>query len=144
MKWKHSFTNFQYHTYLGFLDLIYQYICPRLLGSRMGIPYQHSWNKWIFSSNHDEILLVLLYTFLYTKNNFVILNSKVPVYQCHHKRIVIIHPQDKCSVHFSTKNKEYLLLPKVYESKKVHVGIETHQIYFSCWKRTNQLIWISR
>merc|ERR1711872_60644 len=95
-------------------------------------------------SSHVEILLELWCTFAYTKNNLVVLNSNVPVYQSHHKRIVIIHPQDKCSVHFSTKNKEYFLLPKIYESKKVHVGIETHHIYFSCWERTYQLIWISR
>ena len=81
--------------------------------------------KWIFSSYHGEILLVLLYTFHFTKNDFVIHNSKVPVYQSHHKRNVIIHPQEKCSVHFSSKSKENLLLPKVSQYKNVHDGIET-------------------
>ena len=34
------------------------------------------------------------------------------------------------SVHFSTKSKgNYLLLATVYESKKVHVGIETQHIF---------------
>ena len=147
MKWKHFFKNFQYHTYLGFLDLIYEYPCSGLLGSRMGMPSSHSWNKWIFwifSSNHDEILLVFLYTFSYTKNDFVIHNSNVPVYQSHHRRNVMIHPQEKCSVHFCTKSEENLLLPKVFESKKIHVGIKSHQLYFSFWKKINQLIWMSR
>ena len=31
--------------------------------------------------------------------------------------------------HFSTKSKENLFLGKVYESKKVHVGIETQHIF---------------
>ena len=91
----------------------------------------------------DEILLVLLHTFPYTKNDFVIHNSKIPGYQSHHTRNVIIHPQKNCSVHFSTKNKENLLLPKVYESKRVQIGIGTLQINFSCWKKTYQLIWLS-
>ena len=41
----------------------------------------------------------------------------------------LIHPQEKCSVHFSTKSKENLLLAKVYESKKVNVGIKTQHIF---------------
>ena len=68
MNWKDSFKNFHYHRYLGFLDLIYyEYPCPSLLGSRMGIPSQRSWKKWIFSSNHDGILFILQYTFPYKK-----------------------------------------------------------------------------
>ena len=88
----------------------------------------------------DEILHVLLHTFPHTKNDYVIQNPKIPGYQSHHTRNVIIHPQKNCSVHFSTKNKENLLLPRVYESKRVQIGIGTLQIYFSCWKKTNQLI----
>ena len=56
----------------------------------------------------DEILLVLLHTFPYTKNDYVIQNSKIPGYQSHHTRNVIIHPQENCSVDFSTKNKDNL------------------------------------
>ena len=55
----------------------------------MGIPSLHSWYKWIVFLNHDEILLVLLYTFHYTKNDFVLQNSKFPVYHAHHRRNVI-------------------------------------------------------
>ena len=69
-----------------------------------------------------------MYTFPYTQNDFVIHNSKVPVYQSHHKSNVIIHPQEKCSVHLSSKSKEHLLLPKVSENKNVHDGIETTMV----------------
>ena len=41
----------------------------------------------------------------------------------------LIHPQEKYSVHFSTKSKENLLLAKVYENKKVNVGIKTQHIF---------------
>ena len=132
MKWKHSLMIFQYHTYLGFLDLIYLYPSPGLLALLMATPSLHSWNRF-----------VLLHTFPYTINDYVIHNSKIPGYQSHHTRNVIIHPQKNCSVHFSTKNKENLLLPKVYESKRVQIGIGTLQINFSCWKKTYQLIWLS-
>ena len=42
---------------------------------------------------------------------------------------MIIHPHEKFCVHFSTKSKKNLWLAKVYESKKVHVGIETQHIF---------------
>ena len=109
----------------------------------MGIPSLHSWYKWIVFLNHDEILLVLLYTFHHTKNDFVLQNSKLPVYHAHHKRNVIFILKKYAPYTLIRKAKKNLLLHDVYESLKIHDCIETHQIYFSCWKKTNQLIWMS-
>ena len=110
----------------------------------MGIPSVHSWYKWIVFLNHDEILLILLYTFHYTKNDFASQNSKLPVYHAHHRRNVIFIPsRNMLRTLFNTKSKKNLLLPNVHESKNVHHYIQTHQIYFSFWKKTNQLIWMS-
>ena len=110
----------------------------------MGIPYLHSWYKWIVFLNHDDILPVLLYTFHYTKNDFVLQNSKLPVYQAHHKRNVIINPQKNAPYTLIRKaEKKTCYYPMYTETKNVHDCIETHQIYFSCWKKTYQLIWMS-
>ena len=56
----------------------------------MGIHSLSSWYKWIVFLNLVEVLLVLLYTFHYTKNDFVLQNSKLPVYHAHHKTNVMI------------------------------------------------------
>ena len=81
----------------------------------------------------------------FQKNDFVIHNSKVPVCQSHHNtNVYIIHPQKNAPYTLVRKTKKTYYCLKVYERMKVHVGIETHQIYFNSWKMTNQLIWIAR
>ena len=90
---------------------------------------------------------MLQQTFPYTINDFVIHNSKVPAYQSHHRRNMIIHTQENCPVHFRTKNKENLLLPKVYESKKVQIYIETHHIIILLSvedKTIDMVVWIKQ
>ena len=145
MNWKDSFKNFHFNRYLGFLHLIYiEY--PLL------VCWAHVWAYLLRTHETNEYFphtMMKFYSysgihFFTQKNDFVIHNSKVPVYQSHQKKNVIIHHQEKCSVSFSTISKENILLPKIYESKKIPVGIKSHQIYSSFWKKTNQLIWMSR
>ena len=128
-----------------FLDNgVFEYPCPDLLCPRMGIHSLSSWYKWIVFLNLVEVLLVLLYTFHYTKNDFVLQNSKLPVYHAHHKTNVMIFILKKYAPYtLIRKGKKTLLLPNVYQSKNVHDCIETDQIYIICWKKTNQLIWMS-
>ena len=57
----------------------------------------------------------------------MILNSNIPVYKSQYKENV--HPQEKCSVQFSTKNTEKLLLAKVDESKKINIGFKSQHIF---------------
>ena len=56
----------------------------------------------------------------------MIYNFRLPVQPL--KKFEIIHPHNKFFRHLSTNSKENLFLGKVYESKKVHVGIETQHI----------------
>ena len=64
-------------------------------------------------------------------------DARVSVYKSH-KRNVIKHPQEKCSVNFCAKSKETYLLAKIYESKNVNVGIKTQHI-FQSWKEDKSI-----
>ena len=106
MRWKHSLMIFQFHTYLGFLDLIYLYPSPGFLGLLMATPSFHSWNRF-----------VLLHTFPYTKNEYVIHNPKIPGYQSHHTRNVIIHPQKTAPYTLVRKTKKTYYCLKYTKAK---------------------------
>ena len=70
--------------------------------------------------NLDEVLLVLLYTFHYTKNDFVLQNSKLPVNHAHHRRNVMIFILKKYAPYtLIRKAKKTLLLPNVYTKAKL-------------------------
>ena len=84
----------------------------------MGIPSLRSWYKLIVFLNLVEVLLVLLYTFHYTKNDFVLQNSKLPVYHAHHRRNVMIFILKKYAPYtLIRKGKKTLLLPNVCQKK---------------------------
>ena len=51
---------------------------------------------------------------------------------------MINHPQEKCSGNFCAKSKENFLLPKIYESKNVNVGIKIQHI-FQSWKEDKSI-----
>ena len=105
----------------------------------MGIPSLHSRNNEYFPTTMTRIYSYFCIHFLTHKMTLWYTTPRSPFTILTIREMWFIHPQEKCCVYFSTKNKENLLLPKVYESKKTHVGIKCHQIYFSFWKNINWL-----
>ena len=63
---------------------------------------------------------------------------RVSVYKSLKRNVIYKHPQEKCSVNFCAKSKENFLLPKIYESKNVNVGIKTQHI-FQSWKEDKSI-----
>ena len=69
------------------------------------------------------------------------IDAMVSVYKSH-KRNVIKHPQEKCSVNFYAKSKETYYWLKYTKAKMLTLVLKPN-IYFSRGKKTNQFIWMS-
>ena len=68
-------------------------------------------------------------------------DASVSVYKSH-KRNMIKHPQEKCSVNFCAKSKETYYWLKYTKLKMLTLVLKPN-IYFSRGKKTNQVIWMS-
>ena len=68
-------------------------------------------------------------------------DASVSVYKSH-KRNMIKHPQEKCSVNFCAKSKETYYWLKYTKVKMLTLVLKPN-IYFSRGKKTNQEIWMS-
>ena len=68
-------------------------------------------------------------------------DARVSVYKSH-KRNMIKHPQEKCSVNFCAKSKETYYWLKYTKVKTLTLVLKPN-IYFSRGKKTNQVIWMS-